>query len=414
MPVNNQFLDTNWVSMKILQLLLNKLVITEQFNRNWQGDFQKEYPVGSQITVKLPWNPQVINQMGYEPQSVQRLSTTINLDRWKQIPFEWDDYERAVKLERGAEQLNENYWEPCASAMAQSWDSDSAEFAYQNTNNVVGILGTDPTSVSTYYGVRQQLMELSCPPGKKYACISSSMMNSLGTNITTVFNPADEITKMWKEGAIGKLAMMDFFESNSLWSHTAGTWNVAGVTVTGAGQSGTQLLITATAGDTFNVGDKFSILNVNQINLKTKRIPGPAKAKRFTVTQALTAAGGGADALNFLPAIYGPSSQYQNVNALPAAGAALTLWPGTTSPSGKVGTVGLALSKFAFAFVGAKLYLPKAVESAGQATDPDTGMSVRKVIAWDPVRSAEVHRMDSLGGYGILYGDQGACCIPGA
>ena len=32
----NNFLNTDWVSMEILRLLLNKLVIAEYFNRSWQ------------------------------------------------------------------------------------------------------------------------------------------------------------------------------------------------------------------------------------------------------------------------------------------------------------------------------------------------------------------------------------------
>jgi hypothetical protein len=146
----------------------------------------------------------------------------------------------------------------------------------------------------------------------------------------------------------------------------------------------------------------------------TRRIVGPATPKSFVITQNLTAAGGGADVINFLPAIYGPGSQYQNVDALPASTAALTLFTGTTSPNGKVGTVGLALSRFAFGLVGAKLYVPKAVESAGQATDPDTKISIRKVKAWDPVRSVEINRMDSLIGFGNLYQDNGAVAVLGA
>jgi hypothetical protein len=239
-------------------------------------------------------------------------------------------------------------------------------------------------------------------------------MTTLGTNITTIFHPADEITKAWKEGVIGELGAAMFYESQSLWSHTAGTWAGA-VVVSGANQSGTSLVITATAGDTFNVGDKFSILNVNLVNPMTYRIPGKANNKTFTITQALTAVGGaGADTINFLPPIYGPGSQYQNVDALPATGAALTLWPGTTTPNGKVGTVGLSLTRQAFSVVGAKLYVPKAVEEAGTAQDPDTGLSVRKVKAWDPVRSVQVNRMDSLFGLGNLYQDNGAVAVVGA
>jgi hypothetical protein len=412
MPANN-FLNPNWVSMKILRLLLNKLVVAEYFNRSWERDFQQEFAPGSTISVKLPQRFIATDGMGYNPQGINRVSTTIALDQWVQIGFEWDDYEKAVKLERSEEQLNENYYEPAAASMAQEFDSRCAKFAYQNASNVVGVLGTDPTSVATYFSARQRLMEKACPPGPRCMNISSSMMAALGGAITTVFNPPSEITKNWKEGAIGRLAAFDFFESNSLFSHTAGTWAGA-VTVNGANQQGNSLIITATAGDTFFKGDKFNLNAVNSVNPMTRRVAGKATLQQFTVNQDLTAAGGGVDVLSILPPIYGPGSQYQNVDALPLSGAALTLWPGTASPNGKVGTVGLGLSKFAFGVVGAKLYVPKSTESAGQATDPDTGISVRKVKAWDPVRSMNVNRMDSLFGYGNLYQDNGAVCVAGA
>lgn len=407
----NNFINTNWVSMKILRLLINMLEVSEAFNHEWERDFQKEFAPGANITVKFPQRFNVIDGMGYEPQGINRISTTISLDIWKQIPFEWDDYETAVKLERSEAELEENYWQPAAEAMKQSWDSSSSLFAYQNASNLTGILGTDPTTVSTYYTARQIMMQQACPPGKKWMNISSSMMNSIGSNLTNVFQPPDEISQIFKTGALGKLGGFDFTESNSLYSHTAGTWAGA-VTVAVSGQSGTSISITDTAADTFFKGDKFSIQFVNAVNPMTRRLAGPAKNKTFTVTQDLV--GTGSDTLNFLPSIYGPGSQYQNVDALPLSGSALTLWPGTTSPNGKVGTVGLALSKYAFFMVGAKLYVPEAVEKSGQASDPKTGMNIRKVVAWDPVRSMKINRLDSLGGYGNAYQDNGACCVAGA
>ena len=42
----NLFLNTNWVSMEILRLLVNKLTIAEHFNRSWEKDFDKEFAVG--------------------------------------------------------------------------------------------------------------------------------------------------------------------------------------------------------------------------------------------------------------------------------------------------------------------------------------------------------------------------------
>ena len=410
----NNFLNTTWVSLQVLRLLLNKLIVAEYFNRSWQKDFKQEFAPGSQITVKFPQRFTVSDGMSYDPQGINRLQTPVNLDQWMQVAFEWDDYEDAVKLERSESELTAQYFEPAAAALAQECDSRCAKWAYQNVSMLQGALGTDPTTVATYYGARQRLEENAAGVlGKRAMLVSSSMMTSLGSNITNIFNPASEIEKQWKEGVIGQLSTFMFYESQSLWSHTAGTW-AAAVTVNGANQSGTSITVNATAGDTFKQGDKISFLNVNLVNPMTRRIPGKAANKVFTITSPLTAVGGGTDVLNIMPPIFGPGSQYQNVDALPVDTAALTLWPGTTSPNGKVGTVGLGLTRQAFAIVGAKLYVPTSAEKAGTAQDPDTGLSVRKVKAWDPVRSVQVNRMDSLFGLGNLYQDNGAIAVAGA
>ncbi len=414
----NTFSNTSWVSMEILRLLLNKLVCAEYFDKSWNKEFNKEFAPGSSVKVKFPQRMTTTDQMGYSPQSVNRLTTDIYLDQWIQCAFEWDDYEAAVKLERSEAELRENYLEPAAAAIAQDIDSRCAKFAYQNASTTVGVLGTDATSIAVFFQARQKLMEKACPPGKRAMLISSSQMTALGTatGVISQFHPADELTRNFKEGSIGRLAGFDFFESNSLYSHTSGVWQtLASVTVNGASQSGTSLAINATAGDTFKKGDKFSILNVNQQNPMTRRTAGKVAVQHFTITADMTAVGSGnaADVLSILPAIYGPGSQYQNVDALPADTAVLTLWPGTTVVGGaaKTGTVGVGISRFAFGLVGGKLFVPTAVEQGGAAQDPQTGISVRKVKAWDPVRSMQINRMDSLIGHGCLYQDNGAVAV---
>jgi hypothetical protein len=411
MPANS-FVNTNWVSMEILRLLVNRLQVSEYFNRNWEKDFNKEFAPGSTIQIKFPQRFLTVDGMGYAPQGINRISTTVALDQWIQVPFEWDDYERAVKLERSEEELRENYWSPAAAAIAQDVDSRAANWARYNTSNFVGVLGTDPTTVNTYYQARAVLEKEACMPGKRCMLISTNMMVTLGSNITNVFQPSDQIIRQWKQGNIGVLAAFDFYESNSLYTHTAGTW-AAAVTVTGSGQSGSSLTITGTAGDTINAGDKFSIAAVNMVNPMTRRSAGALTLRTFTATQSYTLAAG-PNTISILPPIYGPGSQYQNVDALPLNNAALTLFPGTTAPNGKSGTMGLGLSREAFALVGGKLYLPKSVESSSQQQDPDSGIALRKVIAWDPVRSMQVNRFDSLVGFGNLYQQNGAVAVLGA
>lgn len=403
--------------MDVLRLLTNDLTVAEYFNTDWDKDFKKEFAVGSTIQVKFPQTFFVIDGPGYVPQGIDRISTTVTLDQWIQVPFEWDDYEAAVKLERSKEEIREQYLEPAAAQIAQEFDSRAANWGRHYSSTLVGALGTDPTSLTTYDIAKSRLLQKACLKGKRSLCISSSMMNALSPVITTLLQPADPIASMFKEGAIGKLKTFDVYESQSLYQHTTGVWaNQAGVTVTGAGQNGSSLIITGTNGDTLTFGDKFAIAGVNFVNPRTRRtVGGTNNLQVFTVTQDYTLTAG-PDTISILPAIYGPTSHYQNVDALPADGAVLTLWPGTTmaNATAKTGTVALALTKYGFAMVGGKLYLPTAVEDRSQKQDPKTGIAVRFVKAWDPVRSMQIHRFDSLLGFGNLYQDNGVVAIAGA
>jgi len=409
----NSFLDTNWVSMRVLWILQNATEIAKEFNTEWESDFGKSFPVGSSVQVKLPQRWLITNGLGYQPQAIARLATTINLDQVFGIHFEWDSYEKLVKMERSQEELENQYLKPAAIQLAQEIDSRAALFGYQNASNVVGTLGTDSTTITPFLQAERRLYEKAVPRGMdKSLCLSPSLMQAYVAANVTQFNPASEISRMYRTGILGTAAGWEWGRSNSLYSHTAGTAATGGVTVTGANQSGNQLTVTGTSGQTIKQGDKFSILNVNGVNPVTRRA-GTMGVQNFTALSDLTLTGG-SDTVNIAPAIYGPGSQYQNVDALPADGAAFTFWPGTTSPSGKSGVVSLGLTKYAFALSGGKLEVPKAVERAEQTEDPDTGMAIRFVRAWDQRESKMTNRFDMCIGFGNLYQDNGVVAIAGA
>src|ERR1700690_2457329 len=411
----NQFLNTSWISMEVLRNLKNALKVAEYFNSSWEKDYNKTFAVGTTIQVKFPQQFTIRDVLGYNPQGIDRISTPVSLDQPFGIDFQWDDYEAAVKAERSEEEIREQYLEPAGVQIANEIYSRAAFFAKNNVSQIVGSLGIDPTSIVFLDQARARLLQKagSALAKKRAALISSSMQtNSINTPVTSLFNPSDEITMAFKEGSMGKLKTFDVFEEQNLYNHTAGTWAGA-VTVTGAGQSGTSLIITGTAADTLKQGDKIGIANVNFVNPRSRRVPGPKPVQTLTVTQDFPLTGGAAP-ITILPALYGPGSQYQNVDALPVNGAALTLWPGTTNPNGASGTVGLAISNQAWAIVGMRVYLPKAVEARSQAEDKQTGLPVRFVKAWDPVRSMQIHRFDTVVGFGNLFQDNCAVGLLGA
>lgn len=398
--------------MRILWFLQNALEVASMFSTEWESEFGKSFAVGSSVQIKLPQSWLVTDGLGYQPQSIARLSTTVNLDQIFGIHFEWDSYERLVKMERSQSELEEQYLFPAARQLAQEVDSRAALWAYQNASNVVGTLGTDSTSINFATSAERRLYEKACPAGKRHLCLSPSLMQSYVNNNVTQFNPASEISKMFRTGVVGMVGGSEWYRSNSLYQHTAGTAPTGGVTIVGSGQSGSSLLVLGTVGQTIKKGDKFSIPSVNGVNPRTRRA-GSMGLQHFTVQQDYTLTGGN-DTISILPAIYGPGSQYQNVDSTPVNGVTLTFWPGTTSPSGKSGVVSLLLSNYAFAVAYGKFEVPKAVEKGEQTTDPDTGASVRFVRAWDQRESKMTNRFDGCVGFGNLYQDNGAVAVAGA
>ena len=383
-----------------------------QFNSEWESEFGKSFPIGSSAQIKFPQRWLVTDGLAYQPQGISRLVTTVNLDQIKGIHFEWDSYERLVKMERSEKELEDSYLHPAGAQLAQKVDSDAADWARLNTPNVVGTLGTNSTTLDFALAAEQVLFSYSTPPGEHYLCLTPGLMRSYVNANVTQFNPQKAISDMYRKGVIGDAAGWKWVRSNSLKTHTAGTAATGGVTISGAGQSGATLTLTGTNGQTILQGDKFNIAVVNAVNQNTREVNGLG-LKQFTAMQDLTLTGGN-DTLSIYPAIFGPGSQYQNVDALPGNAAALTFWPGTAAPSGKSGKISLGLSKYAFAKAFGKFENPEAVEKAERAEDPETGASVAFVRAYDQRERKVTNRFDMCYGFGNLIADAAAVAVAGA
>lgn len=410
----NNFLTPNWISMKILWFFKNSYEVVSNFSSEWESDLtRKEFAAGSTVQIKYPQQWVVTDGLAYQEQAINRIATSVSLDRIKGVHWGRDSYERLVKLERSEEELDQSYYYPAGQALAQKVDSDAADFARINTPNVVGTLGTDSTTIDFALAAEQTLFAYGCPQdGDKYLCLSPQLMRKYVSNNVTQFNPQKAISDMYRKGVIGDAAGWKWVRSNSLAKHTCGTAPTHGVTVSGAGQSGSSLVVTGTLNDTIKAGDKFNLALVNAVNLMT-RIPNGLGLKQFTALADLTLTGGN-DTLSIYPAIYGPGSQYQNVDALPANAAALTFFPGTTTPSGLSGQMSLGLSNKAFAKAFGKLEIPKAVEHAELAQDEETGASIAWVEAWDQFNRKITNRWDMCYGFGVLRADYGSCAVAGA
>lgn len=414
----NSFDVVDWLMQESLDVLVNTMGIGAYFNTDVQKEFEHDFAPGETVRVPFPAEFMIRSGLAYTAQAIQKRHTTVSCTDIFGIDFEWDSFEQALRLDRGKEELKRNYIDSPMAQLAQEIENRAANWARLNTGTMVGVLGTDPTSFdASSAAARQQLVNLGCPAaGDRGIFVGPSIMRALKNANATAFNPVSDVSKMMRTGIVGYGDGMDWHESVSLYQHTAGTWastvTVAAVPANGA----TSVTITATAGDTFNQGDKVSFASVNPTNPRTRRKVG-SSAKTWCVAAPLTAAGGGVDVLQLTQPFYGPGSPYQNCDALPAISAALTLWPGTASPSGKVGNVNLVLHRNAFALVNVAFDNPEEggnVKIARTLKDEETGISISLLRMFDGYYRKWINRFDVCLGFGNLYSDNCAVAIAGA
>jgi len=412
----NTFNKVNWVAMKGLSLLKNSLAVAPYFSDEYSGDYAQKFAIGRTMTVPLSQRYIVQrNDMTFTAQGLDRPTTSISIDQTGTIALEWGSIEQALDMERGEERVEEIYLKPAIAYLRQEIESSAAQFAAQNSSMVIGALGTNPNTYDLTSGAAlQKLTEMSCPVDDDNLglFLPPAVNRVVKTSANAFFNPQLDISKQFRTGFIQKSDSFDWYACNSLYRHTAGTWAGAVTMSAVANQSGASINIIGTSGDTFKKGDKISIAGVNEVNLMTRTVNSVATAgtKTFTITSAVTLAGT-TGTLAIYPPIYGPGSHYQNVDALPAASAALTLWPGTTTPNGKVGKIGLGLYPGAFFIAGVKLDEPQKAEFCKQYQDRKTGLAIRLIQDWDNRTSTMTTRFDLTWGFGIGLAEQCAVAI---
>src|SRR6185295_8272970 len=415
MPAPNSFDYTGFLAREQLRKLTNKLVISEAFDTSYNKNFTKSFATGAVVRVPYPvqFLPGTQNDLGYEPQPIIDRATDVRINRMAKVHFGYDVLQRALESRHFEEALTEDIIDPAVNTMAQDIEDNCANWARIHTGTVVGVLGTNPTTFDQVFGAsRQRLVNLGAGTGKRMMILDTAIARPLVAASLPLFAPLGEIERAFKEGAIGRAQTFDTYESPSLYSHTSGAW--AGVVeVTSAptmpadaGTGITTILITHTSGDTFVVGDKTNFAASFEVNNATRRSTG--RLRDFTIL-AHTLHTATTSSITISPPMYGPGSPYQNVSALPLAGADLALWPGTNASgvaaTAKTGKISLALPKQAFALVGVKLSLPPSAGDfkSSQKRDPTSGLAVSFVQQFDAKTMEWVTRFDCPYGFGDFY-----------
>lgn len=428
MGAPNSFDVNDFLAREQLRKMTNKLVISESFSTAQNKLFDQAYMAGAMgDTVRVPYPRQLVpgqaNNLGYEPQALIDRATFVKIDQISKVHFEYDVLEKALRMQDYKGALTEDIIDPAADTMAQDIEDRCAKYAYQHSPNIVGILGTNPATFDASFGASyERFINLGAGAVKKRAIVGTGIQRALTAVELALFLPDSEFNRTFKEGSLGRASTFDTFVSPSLYRHTAGTWagavtvSVAPTLDPDAGTGITSIVVACTTGDTFKKGDVVNIAAMNEVNLMTRRTGSGAVKLRELSIQADTVGVASLATITFTPPLYGPGSPYQNVDALPLAAAALTLFPGTSSPNGKSGIQSLMIGKGAFALVGVKLKIPPSSDGlkTAQRRDPTTGLAVAYTQQFTNDEMKTRCRFDCPFGFGDFWNAVAAVRLLGA
>lgn len=380
------------VAREAAKIFEEEAPFTMGINKGRQDEFGKDiqgYKEGDSVRIKIPSVNQVFDgatfAAGGSGANNQETFINLQLNSRKHVALEFTAREKLLDIT----DYKERILRPQMRVLAAIVEGDLMLQAYQATSNLVGTAGSLPTTMKTYAQARSRLQNFLAPPGDRRVMFSSDANTELVDASRALFNPVSEIEKQFLRGVVGEAQAAMFFEHQQIPTHINGN-KVAAVTVSGAGQTGSNLLVAGVAAaDTFLKGTVFTIAGVFAVHPLT----GAAYTdlQRFVVTTSVTSAG----TTVTLP-IYPPLNAVapnKTTSAAPAAAAALVF----------VGAAGASLRQNLMfqkdAFTAAFAPLPVLATLEGYTARLPSGVSVRVMDFADGKSDTEFTRVDVLYGF---------------
>jgi len=401
--VANSLLTPQVITNELLRRFKNNLGFAGAVSHEWEDRFAVS---GAKIgdTIKLRMAPKfvAVKSAILSIQDVIEPNKTLTLNIQAHVGFQFTSKDLTLTIDR----FRERYLESAAIALANIVDVDGLTLAYQTTPNSVGTPGTVPSALRTYYQAGQKIDENSAPlDDQRTVVISPAMQTEILDATKGLFNSQVQIKNQYERGRMGIAAGFNWVMDQNVRTHTVGQQGGTPL-VNGASQTGSTLVTdgwTAAAANRLKMGDTFTIAGVYAVNPVSGDPLGSLQS--FTVTADVSSDGSGNATIPIYPAIV-TSGASKTVSNSPADNAAITVngAPSTASPQG------IAFHKDAFTLAMAPLELPQGVHFAAKQQDPDTGVSIRMVSAYDIINDVFATRCDILYGWAATH-PEWACRI---
>lgn len=400
--MSNTIITPTIIAREALMQLKNNLVMGNNVHREYRKEWDG-IKKGSTVNIRRPVLFDVTDGATLTKQDVQEANTSIAVDKRKHVGWAFVTQDLTLSIE----EYSKRYIQPAVIALANNIDAALCGL-YDDVPNWVGTPGNTINSFADLALAPQRLDEFAVPTDQRKCALSPADYWGMTGNLTglQIERPAESA---YRRGMLGNVAGLMVSQDQNVKTHTTGTFAPgtgdvlsASLNVTYANankDTWSQTLATDqwTSNDAIlTAGDIVTLASVNAVN----PIPGESTKqnagflRQFAVLSAVTASGTGTATLTISPPII-TSGPYQTCTAAPAENATITPL-GTASTGYKQN---LVFHKNAFALVTIPLEMPDGVSFKARETDPDTGLSIRVLKAYDIINDEDVIRLDIL--YGI-------------
>jgi hypothetical protein len=339
----NAWRNTTLILQWAMQGMLNNFVLAAKCDRQvdeknlFRGDIGETAYAKRPIKFTASDDPVITEG---DITAVEEATVPVTLNYYKKVVFKLTQKERSYNMLQTYKYL----LEPAMEQIAQEVESSIAANSIYLANHI-GTPGTTPSTMAAVVAQNTRMSNLGIPnQGKRNAFYSPTTKGSLADGLKSVF-PEKIAKEAIEEANFGRYGGLNSYECQSLRNHTVGV-NTGTPLINGANQdvtylasknTQTQSLITDgwTNSQTgiLKAGDKFTIADVYAVNDGSKESTG--ELQNFTVTaDADSGASTGPATFTISPPII-TSGPYQNCDAAPADGAAITVLTGTGGTSYK-------------------------------------------------------------------------------
>lgn len=417
----NSFITPTWVVKDVSRIAINTLKFGFNVDRAYSSDFKAGgAKVGASFNLRLPQRFRTTKGQAFQQQAISDQIVPMTITDQANIGLSWSTFDATFSVE----EVRKRYIRPAGAQLANTIDFDGLSRMTPLVYHAVGTPGTTPTSIQTYLDAGVKLTNIGAPEEGRVAILSPNMSSTMVGSNATLFNPAAAISKNWRTGQFSdssnSLGIDSWYRDQNTWQRTTGAFTSATPLVNQTTfADGMTSVVTdgwASGASNLNVGDKFTIANVNEINPQNYASTG--QLMQLTVT-ANVSDSTGAMTISFSPPLIAASgsSPFANVDNLPANDAAIIpLGSSITTGAGAMTATptrqGLVYHPEAFVLgmVDPDNDLPGA-ESA-MISDSETGWSLRYVRQYNGQSDQKISRLDCFYGW-LAYRPEWAVAVQG-